>query len=238
MEKEKSTTNLTVTQLRNGIEGLQSNRKASDFFDMINTSLMPVATLFADYRCAMMEIETKFRVLDTTFSVQYDHNPIESIKSRLKTPESILRKMESKGYPLTLESMTENVRDIAGIRVTCSFSDDIYRLADCLLAQDDITLVEKKDYIRHPKANGYRSLHLIVQVPIFTEKEKKYVYVEIQLRTIAMDFWASLEHKIRYKKHIPEAAMQELSAELFACAEVSAELDARMQAVRNRLNGL
>ena len=238
MEKESKSKNPMSSPFLTGIEMLQAGneRKALDFLDKLNESFLPVAAMFANYRCAIMEVETKLRVLDTNFSVQYDYNPIESIKSRLKTPDSILRKMEARGYPLTLQSMSENVRDIAGVRVICSFADDIYRLADCLLEQDDIILVEKKDYIRRPKSNGYRSLHLIVQVPIFTEKEKKLMYVEVQLRTIAMDFWASLEHKIRYKKNLSVSVLEELSAELYACAEVSAELDERMQAVRSKLN--
>ena len=140
-----------------------------------------------------MEIETKFRVLDQEYSLEYDGNPIESIKSRIKSYDSIARKVRRKNIPMTMESLEENIRDIAGVRVVCSFPEDIYELADSFLRQDDITLIEMKDYIKNPKPSGYRSLHLIVQVPIFLQKTKKYVYVEVQLRTIAMDFWASLE---------------------------------------------
>jgi len=230
---------LVASTFRETILAFHDNASAisiSDFFDAVSENLLPVRNMYADYQCAAMEIETKFRVLDTRFSVEYDHNPIESIKMRLKSPESIIRKMEERGYPMTMESMVENVRDIAGIRVICSFVDDIYRMADCLLEQDDITLVQRKDYIRNPKPNGYRSLHLIVQVPIFTEAGKKLMFVEVQLRTIAMDFWASLEHKLRYKKTVPEEEKQYLSAELEACARMSADLDARMQAIKNRLH--
>ncbi len=226
---------------RDTVLAFQNNASAvsiSDFFDAVSENLLPIRNMYADYQCAAMEVETKFRVLDTRFSVEYDHNPIETIKMRLKSPESIIRKMEDRGYPMTMESMLENVRDIAGVRVICSFIDDIYRLADCLLEQDDITLVQRKDYIQKPKPNGYRSLHLLVQVPIFTEDGKKMMYVEVQLRTIAMDFWASLEHKLRYKKTVPEEELQYLSSELEACAQTSAELDARMQKIRSRLSSV
>ena len=180
-----------------------------------------------------MEIETKFRVLNERFSLQHDRNPIDSIQSRLKSPDSILDKMLRKKLPFTLEAIENNIFDIAGIRVVCSFVDDIYMLADCLLQQDDITLIERKDYIKNPKRNGYRSLHLIIEVPIFLQNTKKLVYVEVQFRTIAMDFWASLEHKLQYKKNIPESQAKLLKDELYDCAQQSAALDKRMQNIRN-----
>ena len=182
-----------------------------------------------------MEIETKFNVLNKQFSLQYDRNPIESIKVRVKSMESILKKVRRKNIPLTLESIEQNIRDIAGVRVVCSFQDDIYLLADCLLNQDDITLIEIKDYIKNPKPGGYRSLHLIVEVPIFLQSEKKQMKVEVQLRTIAMDFWASLEHKLRYKKNIPPEEASLLAKELIECAEISSSLDMRMEKIRNRI---
>ena len=191
--------------------------------------------LMSCYRCAIMEIETKFRVLNERFSLQHDRNPIDSIQSRLKSPDSILDKMLRKKLPFTLEAIENNIFDIAGIRVVCSFVDDIYMLADCLLQQDDITLIERKDYIKNPKKNGYRSLHLIIEVPIFLEKEKRPMKVEVQLRTIAMDFWASLEHKLRYKKNIPESEAEYLAKELVECAGISASLDQRMEAIRDRM---
>lgn len=156
--------------------------------------------LMAYYRCAMMEIETKFNVINEEFSYQYERNPIQSIKSRLKEPTSIHEKMVKHGYIFNAESIEENLFDVAGVRVICSFVDDVYRIADALLQQDDITLVRRKDYIANPKENGYRSLHLIVSVPIFLMNEKRSMNVEIQLRTIAMDFWAALEHQLHYKK--------------------------------------
>ena len=150
--------------------------------------------------------------------------------------DSIARKVRRKNIPMTMESLEENIRDIAGVRVVCSFPEDIYELADSFLRQDDITLIEMKDYIKNPKPSGYRSLHLIVQVPIFLQKTKKYVYVEVQLRTIAMDFWASLEHKLRYKKNIPEDEAKLIAQELYDCSVESAKLDERMQKIRSMMN--
>ena len=194
-------------------------------------------TLMAYYRCAIMEVETKFRVLNEQYSLEYDRNPIEDIKSRTKSMESLMRKIRRKDIPLTVASIEENIHDIAGVRVICSFPDDIYMLADCLLSQDDITLIKKKDYIKNPKPGGYRSLHLIISIPIFLQEGKRMVTVEVQLRTIAMDFWASLEHKLRYKKDIPEDQAHYLEEEMLECANISASLDARMQHVRDVLNG-
>ena len=194
-------------------------------------------TLMAYYRCAIMEVETKFRVLNEQYSLEYDLNPIEDIKSRTKSMESLMRKIRRKDIPLTVASIEENIHDIAGVRVICSFPDDIYMLADCLLSQDDITLIKKKDYIKNPKPGGYRSLDLIISIPIFLQEGKRMITVEVQLRTIAMDFWASLEHKLRYKKDIPEDQAHYLEEEMLECANISASLDARMQHVRDVLNG-
>jgi putative GTP pyrophosphokinase len=149
--------------------------------------------------------------------------------------ESTIKKVRGRNIPLTLSAIEENITDIAGVRVVCSFPEDIYLLADCLLQQDDIRLIERKDYIKNPKPSGYRSLHLIVGVPIFLQNEKREMKVEVQLRTIAMDFWASLEHKVRYKKNIPADEAEQLAAELTECATMSADLDQRMQNIRNRL---
>ncbi len=205
------------------------------FLDKFQESTLPFATLMTYYKCAMMEIETKFKVLNEEFALQYDRNPIESIKTRIKSPDGIVRKLRKKNLPLTLATIEEHITDVAGIRVVCSFPEDIYRLADCLLKQDDITLVERQDYIENPKTSGYRSLHLIVSVPIFLADEKRLMKVEVQLRTIAMDFWASLDHKLRYKKNVPAEDAQKLSAELKECAELSAVLDLRMETIKNRL---
>ena len=203
------------------------------FLDIIQESIAPAEEFFAQYACAIMEVETKFKVLNEMFSLKYDGNPIESITSRVKGYDSIIRKVIKKNIPRDLEAIEENIHDIAGVRVVCSFVDDIYRLANCLLQQDDVTLISQKDYIKNPKPSGYRSLHLIISVPIYMENEKKDVKVEVQLRTIAMDFWASLEHKLKYKKNLPEEKKDMLSQELIDCANASAVLDQRMQNVRN-----
>lgn len=193
--------------------------------------------LMSCYRCAILEVETKFRVLNEQFSLQHERNPIESIKSRLKSIEGIQEKLQRKGYPMNAESIQKNLKDVAGIRVICSFIDDIYMLADCLVHQDDITLLEEKDYIKHPKENGYRSLHLIVEIPIFLQQEKKSMKVEVQLRTIAMEFWANLEHRLRYKKNLEENVARSTSKELQECAQVSAMLDTKMQSIRDIIEG-
>ena len=206
---------------------------SDEFIDFVQENLKPVNTMMAYYQCAIMEVETKFKVLSEQYSLEYDRNPIESIKTRVKSMESLLKKIRRKNIPLTIDAIEENIQDIAGVRVICSFPSDIYKLADSFLKQDDITLIERKDYIQHPKESGYRSLHLIVQVPIFLQDTKKLVYVEVQFRTIAMDFWASLEHKMRYKKNIPENHVKYLQDELYDCARQSAELDNRMQNIRN-----
>ena len=189
--------------------------------------------LMTYYSCALLEIETKFKVLNQQFSLEQEHNPIETIKTRLKSTESILEKLHRKNLPMDMAAVEENLYDVAGIRVICPFINDIYCLADCLLQQDDVTLIEKKDYIKNPKENGYRSLHLIVETPIFLQDEKRLMKVEVQLRTIAMDFWASLEHRMRYKKNLNPELSEMLSAELKDCAETSASLDIRMGRVKD-----
>ena len=217
-------------------EFIKQSLMSDEFLGFIQKNKKPVDTLMSYYQCAIMEVETKFKVLNEEFSLEYDRNPIESIKTRVKSMDSLVKKIRRKNIPLTLTGIEEGIKDIAGVRVICSFPDDIYMLADCLLRQDDITLIEKKDYIQNPKPSGYRSLHLIIEVPIFLQNEKKMVTVEVQLRTIAMDFWASLEHKLRYKKDIPEEQAKYLEAELQDCAKVSAALDERMQNVKNILS--
>ena len=194
----------------------------------------PFHRLMMEYQAAIMEIETRLKVLNAEFSQEYNRNPFESIKSRLKSPESIYEKLERKGYPVTVESIRENLKDVAGIRVICSFPDDIYRLADLLIKQDDIVLQRRKDYIQSPKTNGYRSLHLIISVPIFLSREKKYMMAEVQFRTIAMDFWASLEHKLKYKKVVDNT--EDIVRQLKICADSIEELDYQMQKIRNQID--
>ena len=193
---------------------------------------LPYRQTMTYYRCALREIETKFRVLDEQFSMYYDRNPIEIIESRIKSQASVLRKLKRRGIPTTIEAMEANLFDIAGIRIISSFQDDIYMLADLLLQQDDVRLIQRKDYIKHPKPNGYRSLHLIVELPISLANEKKWVKVEVQFRTIAMDLWASLEHKLRYKKDLPQERLDEISHDLLECALICASLDKKMGELR------
>ena len=207
----------------------------SNALDKIEDTMMPLKRLMAYYRCAIMEVETKFNVLNEEFSLEYDRNPIETIKTRLKSTESIIKKLVRRNFPLTVDSIEANLNDIAGVRVVCSFLEDIYLLADCLLQQDDVKLIQVKDYIKNPKPNGYRSLHLIIEIPIFLKDEKKDMRVEVQLRTIAMDFWASLDHKLSYKKDIPEEEAKLLRQELLECAQISADLDVRMGEIKNRI---
>lgn len=208
---------------------------SDEFLNFMQQNKKPFDLLMSYYECAIMEIETKFRVLNHELSLEYDNNPIESIKTRVKSYDSILKKIRRKNIPLNLQAIEENLKDIAGVRVICSFPDDIYKLAESFLKQDDITLIERKDYIKNPKPSGYRSLHLIVQVPIFLQNEKKMVNVEVQFRTIAMDFWASLDHKMRYKKELSDEEVEILQEELYDCAKQSAALDERMQRIRDRI---
>ena len=208
---------------------------SDEFLNFMQQNKKPFDLLMSYYECAIMEIETKFRVLNHELSLEYDNNPIESIKTRVKSYDSILKKIRRKNIPLNLQAIEENLKDIAGVRVICSFPDDIYKLAESFLKQDDITLIERKDYIKNPKPSGYRSLNLIVQVPIFLQNEKKMVNVEVQFRTIAMDFWASLDHKMRYKKELSDEEVEILQEELYDCAKQSAALDERMQRIRDRI---
>lgn len=220
----------------NGIKSIEGNvisriYSNSEIKERLQTYAAPYRELMSYYRCAMMEVSTKFNVLDEELSLQYDRNPIEAIKTRLKSPDSIMDKLSRRGLPFSAESIEHNLNDIAGIRVICAYISDIYMLRDALLRQDDIVLLQEKDYIKNPKPNGYRSLHLIVETPIFLHDQKKQMRVEVQFRTMAMDWWASVEHKLRYKK---PAAPEEVNSELKECAEISADLDKRLEKLRQR----
>jgi len=185
------------------------------------------------YTCAIREVKTKLEVLNDELSVRNQRNPIEMIKSRIKKPKSIVEKLQRRGLEVSVESIINNLDDIAGIRVICSFLDDIYQVADMLIRQDDVRVIAIKDYIENPKPNGYRSYHMIIEIPVFFSNEKRYMRVEVQIRTIAMDFWASLDHQLKYKKEFMDS--DEISAELKECAEIIAETDARMLAIRQSI---
>ena len=190
------------------------------------------------YNSALKQMETKMEILNEEFQHIHQYNPIEHIKARMKTAESIVKKLRRQGYESTIENMVKYINDIAGIRIICSFTSDIYRIADLIREQKDLNIVEIKDYITYPKESGYRSFHMIVTVPVYLSDRIVDTKVEVQIRTVAMDFWASLEHKIRYKKDIDPAIADELAMEMRACAEVSARLDRRMEAVRRHLEEL
>ncbi len=189
--------------------------------------------LFLYNRCAIKEIQTKLEILNDELAFKTQRNPIESISSRVKNPKSIMEKMARKGWPLTVEAVWENLNDVAGVRVICSFLEDIYDVAAMFMKQDDIEVLEIKDYIKNPKLNGYRSLHLIVQVPIFLSDKTLPMKVEVQIRTIAMDFWASLEHQVKYKKGLDDA--ETISEELRQCAETINETDKKMQDIYHKI---
>lgn len=185
------------------------------------------------YSCAIKEVRTKFDVLNSEFNVRYRRNPITSISSRLKSSSSIMNKLARKGLGFTLENVENNLYDVAGIRVVCSYVDDIYVLAKALAKQDDITVIKEKDYIKNPKPNGYRSYHMIVSVPVFFSDQTKDMAVEVQIRTIAMDFWASLEHQLKYKQDVPN--QREIVEQLTDCAERIAAVDEQMRQVRAKI---
>lgn len=178
------------------------------------------------YACAIREVKTKLEVLNDDLAVRNQRNPIQMIKSRVKKPESIIEKLHRRGFPISVESVRENLYDVAGIRVICSFVDDIYTVAEMLARQDDINVLMVKDYIRCPKVNGYRSYHMIIEVPVFFSDRRENMRVEVQIRTIAMDFWASLEHKIYYK--FEGNAPEYISRDLKECSEIVSMLDAKM----------
>ncbi len=195
--------------------------------------LVEFKELMMMYKCAIKEVKTKFEVLDTEFKIRYQRNPINFIDSRLKRTTSIIEKMGRKNIPFSIENIEKYIHDVAGVRVICSYVDDIYSIAEALIQQDDIVLIEKKDYIANPKPNGYRSLHLIVSVPVYFAEQKKDMKVEVQIRTIAMDSWASLEHQLKYKKHVTDC--EEIARQLKECADLIADIDSRMLDIRKKI---
>ncbi|MBR0113624.1 MAG: GTP pyrophosphokinase family protein [Firmicutes bacterium] len=207
--------------------GLNMLIKHESLIEWAREKSLPYKELMSYYRCAMMEVETKFKVLSEDFSVKYDRNPIQSIKLRLKSPDSIIDKLSRNSWDISIDSIEKNLNDVAGVRVICSYQSDVYELADALLMQDDVELIARKDYIANPKPNGYRSLHLIIAIPIFLHNRKKMMKVEIQIRTLAMDWWASLEHDMKYKKDLDFS--DQILRELHECAELSDAIDRRME---------
>ncbi len=189
--------------------------------------------LMVMYQSAIREVSTKLAILNDELSLGNRKNPIQSVTSRIKKPTSIFNKLTRLHKEISIESITASLNDVAGIRVTCSFIDDVYKIAAMLTKQDDITLIEAKDYIKHPKPNGYRSYHMILEVPVFFSSSKRSVRVELQIRTVAMDFWASLEHDLRYKKNVENA--KDIEDDLKNCAETIAQTDLKMMEIRNRI---
>lgn len=188
------------------------------------------------YESAIREVKTKLEILDSEFRTKYAYNPIHHIDDRLKSPQSMLEKLQRKGLPITIESVRNNLNDIAGVRVICNYIEDIYSVAELLTNQDDVKLITMKDYIKNPKPNGYRSLHLVIETPVFLSDRKELVNVEVQIRTIAMDFWASLEHELKYKTDTEVSS--DLAAQLKECAETIAATDIKMQQIYQTLKAI
>ncbi|MFR3787211.1 GTP pyrophosphokinase family protein [Agathobaculum desmolans] len=204
--------------------------------EMLIRSAMQMQQVMMLYESGIREIKTKLDILSDESRLSGKPSPIDAIKSRIKSPRSIIGKLKRRGFPISLQSMLENLNDIGGIRVICPFIEDIYTVADMLMRQDDLKLIDRKDYIENPKPNGYRSLHLILEVPIFLSDRTQPVHIELQLRTIAMDFWASLEHQLRYKSDVE--VPPHVSADLKACADVIAATDEEMQRIAKELHVL
>lgn len=205
-------------------------------WDLCQSNLKNFETLLMMYRCAIREIRTKLEVLDEEFSSQYNRNPISFITTRVKKPMSIRQKLLKKGYAFTEENVFRQLNDVAGIRVICPFIDDIYTIAQLLMQQDDIRVIEIKDYIKHPKPNGYRSYHLILEIPVFFSSGKTPIRAEVQIRTIGMDFWASLEHQLRYKKRLDKIeGYEEISARLQECSHAITHTDNEMQEIKEMI---
>ncbi|MEA4987283.1 MAG: GTP pyrophosphokinase family protein [Anaerovorax sp.] len=200
--------------------------------DQFIDQLVQFQELMMMYNSAIREVTTKLEILNDELSL-HKVNPIESIKSRIKEPMSIVEKLHRYGKEISVDAIQESLNDVAGIRVICSFIDDIYKISDMLTKQDDITVIRIKDYIKNPKPNGYRSYHMIVEVPVFFSDHRQMMRVEIQIRTVAMDFWASLEHRLKYKNGIKDA--QHIGNELLKCAEVISNTDKEMMNIKNMI---
>ena len=217
------------SKMRYFFEGFTKDRLPEGMAEALQSFL----TVENVYLAATREISTKLENLNDEFKITLDQNPIHQIHTRIKTPKSIMEKLLRKGHELSIASARENLNDIAGVRVICPYIDDIYMIAELLTKQDDMQLICKNDYIKNPKPNGYRSLHLVVTVPVFLSKSTEHVKVEIQLRTIAMDFWASLEHDLVYK--LGKEKTEDMMRELKDCADVISQTDARMQQIHSMI---
>lgn len=228
MELVKLRIKVSEKELSKEIQALATNPDLAELLEEFK-SLRHV------YSAGIKEIRAKLEILDDEFKYRYDHNPIHHMEYRLKTAKSILTKARKKNIPLTMKAISSSIKDIAGVRVICNYTDDIYTIANVLINQDDITLLKTKDYIKNPKSNGYRSLHLVVEVPIFLADRKQPVPIEIQIRTIAMDFWASLEHQLKYKSYNNTSI--DIQQELLECAQTITSLDAKMENLHNVLKG-
>ena len=212
---------------------IPSNTEIAENLEYFAGQLREFQELMMMYNCAIREVRTKLDVLNDEMAVCSPHNPIEMIKSRVKKPRSIVEKLQRRGYPISVDSVLDNLHDVAGVRVICSFIDDIYKIAAILGAQDDVTVLEIKDYIKNPKPNGYRSYHMIVEIPVFFSDRKQPMKVEVQIRTIAMDFWASLEHQMKYKKDVPGS--EDLVNRLSQIADRINQTDMEMQEIREEI---
>ncbi|MBS4960086.1 MAG: GTP pyrophosphokinase family protein [Clostridiales bacterium] len=217
-------------------EEMLLNKMDDNDIEAVEEKFAELQEMMMIYRSAIREVSTKFEVLNDEFQSKWKRNPIEYMKSRVKTPKSIFKKLEKRGLEISISSARENLHDIAGIRVICSFVDDIYAIANMVKQQQDIKLIEEKDYIKNPKPNGYRSLHLVLEIPVFFSDHVENVNVEVQIRTIAMDFWASLEHKLYYKKVVDDSC--HVSAELKKCADIIASTDMKMQEIHDMVEKL
>lgn len=227
-----STDKIIITSKNTNINSFPkiiNSEKKEDFYK----ATLEFKEIMMIYESAIKMIETKLEVLNKEYKITGQRNPIDSVRSRIKTPVSIINKLEKRNLPITFSSMTENLCDIAGVRVICPYISDIYTTKDILLKQPDITLLNKKDYIQNPKESGYRSLHIVVGVPVYLSNTEHNVKVEIQLRTIAMDFWASLEHELRYKTK--SSVSESIKRELFRCAETIAMTDRQMEQIAMEL---
>ncbi len=222
-----------LTQQRETLKDFFGGDEKEEIPDELLDRLFQFEELMTKYRCAIREITTKLEILNDELSASTKQNPIESIQTRIKRPYSIAEKLKRRQQPVTVESIARHLNDVAGIRVICPFIKDIYAVEKMLIQQDDVRLIARKDYIRSPKESGYRSLHLVVEIPVFFSMKKENIRVEIQIRTVAMNFWASLEHQIRYKNK--SQGVQDIVQELKECADTIAKTDEKMQELKLRI---